>query len=208
MPQRHSRDKSSIRQKVLEKHAARLTVLLLGKSSTSFPVGGQEKNCRERRRLARRYLARRWRSHRWLVGFRSPQPKGRVESRVCCPLSLPPSPLPPSLSLSLFSFFAFQCQLRGGKDVEDQPCAVVCCIAQVQLFFLVKKSAWVSVEYLRMPRAAYFAQLECKLCVPIALRLASAPTLSLLPAIYLTGCYNLPCECAQLPSGTAVILNS
>ena len=40
-----------------------------------------------------------------------------------------------------------------------------------------------------------------------SLRLASAPTLSLLPAIYITDWYNLPCECAQLPSGAAVILN-
>ena len=54
---RHSRSKSPIRQKVLEKQAARLTVLL-GKSSTLFLVSGQEKNRRALRRLARRRLAR------------------------------------------------------------------------------------------------------------------------------------------------------
>ena len=92
--------------------------------------------------------------------------------------------------------------------MEDQPCAVVCCIAHVQLFF----SKEVFAESAFLSTCLCHAQLISRSLnasqVSPSLQLASAPTFSLLPAIYLTGCYNLPCECTELPSGMAVILNS
>ena len=95
-----------------------------------------------------------------------------------------------SPSSALLLRLAFQYQLRGEKDVEYQPCAVVCCIAQVQLFFIKEVFAWVSVFTCLCHAQLISRSLGASQTSPL-LRLASAPALSLLPVIYLTGCYNL-----------------
>ena len=94
---------------------------------------------------------------------------------------------------------------RREKDVEDQQSAA----SPKSSCFLVKKFLRESAFWSTCLCHAQLISRSLRASqVSPWLRLASTPTLSLLPAIYLTGCYNLPCECAQLPSGTAVILNS
>ena len=99
-------------------------------------------------------------------------------------------PPPPTSCIACTAPAAIQRSERRGRS------AVVCCIAQVQLFFSKEVFAWFSVfMYLLMLRAAHFAQLERKPGVPVATT-RQRPALSLLPAIYLTGCYNLPSVCS------------
>ena len=99
-----------------------------------------------------------------------------------------------------------QCHLRGETDEEDWPCAVVCCIAHVQLFFY-QRSFCVSQRFFWLCHAQLISRHSSVSQAPhrydsLALLCSVSYMRSTLPAVAI-----LPCACAELPSGTAVILN-